>query len=115
MEDGKVLFCRIFNIHPVVSSAVFALVMDIVAVDRPILRHPIAAAQAPEIGVVIIRCHHTCAVALGAFYLDAGGQGAVGTICKIGFINYSAHAPTHSFYLRPGEQRFFHVRQVFFI
>ena len=67
------LFCLIFNIHPVVSSAVFALVMDIVAVDRPILRHPVAAAQAAEIGVVIIRCHHTYAVALGAFHLDAGG------------------------------------------
>ena len=36
---------------------------------------------------VIIRCHHTCAVALGAFHLDAGGEGAVGTICKVGFIN----------------------------
>lgn len=91
------LLCRIFNIHSVVPAAVFALAMDIITVDRPILRHPVAAAQAPEIGVVIIRCHHTCAVALGAFHLDAGGEGAVGTICKVGFINYSAHASTHSF------------------
>ena len=97
MEDGKVLFCRIFNIHPVVSSAVFALVMDIIAVDRPILRHPVAAAQAAEIGVILIRCHHTRAMALGAFYLDAGGEGAVGTVGELGFINDSAHAPTHSF------------------
>ena len=49
------LLCRIFNIHSVVPAAVFALVMDIITVDRPILRHPVAAAQAPEIGVVIIR------------------------------------------------------------
>ena len=91
MENGKVLFCRIFNIYPVVSSAVFALVMDIVAVDRPILRHPVAAAQAAKIGVILIRCHHTCAVTLGAFHLDAGGEGAVGTVCKVGFIDNSAH------------------------
>ena len=96
-EDGKVLFCLIFNIHPVVSSAVFALVMDIIAVDRPILRHPVAAAQAPEIGVILIRCYNTCAVALGAFHLDASGEGAVGTVGEIGFINDSAHATAHSF------------------
>ena len=91
------LLCRIFNIHSVVPAAVFALVMDIITVDRPILRHPVAAAQAPEIGVIIVRCHHTRAMALGAFYLDAGGEGAVGTVGEIGFINDSAHAPTHSF------------------
>ena len=97
MENGKVLPFLLFNIHPVVSSTVFALVMDIVAVDRPVTRLLMAAAQAPEIGVVIIRCHHTCAVALGAFHLDAGGEGAVSTVGEIGFINDSAHAPTHSF------------------
>ena len=93
MEDGKVLLCRIFNINPIVSAAVFALVMDIVAVDRPVAGLPMSAAQAAEIGVLIIRCHHTCAVALGAFYLNAGGQGVVCTVCKVGFINDSAHAP----------------------
>ena len=93
MENGKVLLCRIFNIHPIVPATVFALVMDIIAVDRPILRHPVAAAQAPEIGVIIVRCHHARAMALGAFYLDDGGEDAVGTVCKIGFINDSAHAP----------------------
>ncbi len=77
------LLCRIFNIHSVVPAAVFALVMDIITVDRPILRHPVAAAQAPEIGVVIIRCHHTCAMALGAFHLNARGQGVVCTVCKV--------------------------------
>ena len=97
MEDGKVLLCRIFNINPIVSAAVFALVMDIVAVDRPVTGLLMAAAQAPEIGVVIIRCHHTCAVALGAFHLNAGGQGVVCTVCKVGFINNSAHAPAHPF------------------
>lgn len=25
------------------------------------------------LGVIIVRCHHTRAMALGAFYLDAGG------------------------------------------
>ena len=97
MEDGKALLCLIFNIHPIVPAAVFALVMDIIAVDRPILRHPVAAAQAAEIGVIIVRCHHTRPMALGAFYLDAGGQGVVGTVGEIGFINNSTHAPTHSF------------------
>ena len=97
MENGKVLLCLIFNLHPVVSAAVFALVMDIVAVDRPVPGLPMAAAQAPEIGVILIRCHHTRAVALGAFHLDAGGQGAVGAVGEIGFINDSAPAPTHSF------------------
>ena len=94
IENGKVLFCCIFNIHSIVPAAVFALVMDIITVDRPILRHPVAAAQAPEIGVVIIRCHHTCAMSLGAFHLNARGQGVVCTVCKVGFINNSAHAPT---------------------
>ena len=42
------LLCRIFNIHSVVPAAVFALVMDIITVDRPILRHPVAAAQPKE-------------------------------------------------------------------
>ena len=97
MENGKVLLFLIFNIHPVVSAAVFALVMDIVAVDRPVAGLLMAAAQAAEIGVVIIRCYHTRAVALGAFHLDAGGQGVVCTVCKVGFINASAHAPSHSF------------------
>ena len=97
MENGKVLLCRIFNIHSVVSAAVFALVMDIVAVDRPVTGLLMAAAQAPEIGVIIVRCHHTRPVALGAFYLNAGGEGIVCTVCKVGFINDSAHAPTHSF------------------
>ena len=97
MENREVLLCLIFNIHPVVPAAVFALVMDIVAVDRPVAGLPMAAAQAAEIGVIIICCHHTCAVALGAFHLDAGGQGVVCTVCKVGFINASAHAPSHSF------------------
>ena len=97
MENGKLLLCLIFNIHPIVSAAVFALVMDIIAVDRPVAGLLMAAAQAAEIGVIIVRCHHTRAMALGAFYLDAGGEGAVCTICKVGFIDHSAHAPTHSF------------------
>ena len=97
MENGKVLPFLIFNIHPVVSAAVFALVMDIVAVDRPVAGFLMAAAQASEIGVVIIRCYHTLAVTLGAFHLNAGGQGVVGTVCKVGFINDLAHATAHSF------------------
>ena len=71
------LLCRIFNINPIVSAAVFALVMDIVAVDRPVAGLPMAAAQAAEIGVGIIRCHHARAVTLGAFHLDARGQCAL--------------------------------------
>ena len=90
------LLCRIFNIHSVVPAAVFALVMDIITVDRPILRHPVAAAQAPEIGVVIIRCHHTCAMALGAFHLNARGQGVVCTVCKEGSSTIRLMRP-HSF------------------
>ena len=43
------------------------------------------------------RCHHTRAMALGTFYLDAGGEGAVGTVGEIGLINDSAHATAHSF------------------
>ena len=97
MENGKVLLCLIFNINPIVSAAVFALVMDIVAVDRPVAGLLMAAAQAPEIGIIIVRCHHTRTMALGAFYLDAGGEGAVGTVGEIGFIDNSAHAPTRSF------------------
>ena len=96
MEDGKVLLCRIFNINPIVSAAVFALVMDIIAVDRPVSCLLMAAAQAAEMGVIRICCHHPRTVALGAFHLDAGGEGAVGTICKIGFVHDSAHAPTRS-------------------
>ena len=97
MENGKVLPFLIFNIHPVVPAAVFALVMDIVAVNRPATGLLMAATQTAEIGVILIRCHHTRAMALGAFYLDTGGEGAVGTVGEIGFINDSAHAPTHSF------------------
>ena len=97
MENGKVLLCRIFNINPIVSAAVFALVMDIVAVDRPVAGLLMAAAQAPEIGIIIVRGHHTRTMALGAFYLDAGGEDAVGTVGEIGFIDNSAHAPTRSF------------------
>ena len=107
MEDGKVLLCLIFNIHPVVPAAVFALVMDIIAVDPPILRYPVAAAQAPETGVVIVRCHHARVVALGAFHLNAGGQGVVCTVCKVGFIDHSAHAPTHSFQFKDRRTAFF--------
>ena len=42
-------------------------------------------------------CFTYSAVTLGAFYLDAGGEGAVGTVGEIGFINDSAHATAHSF------------------
>ena len=97
MEDGKVLPFLIFNIHHVLSDAVFALVMDIVAVDRPVAGLLMAAAQAPEIGIIIVRGHHTRTMALGAFYLDAGGEDAVGTVGEIGFIYNSAHAPKRSF------------------
>ena len=97
MENGKVLFCSIFNIHPVVPAAVFALVMDIIAVDRPVTDFLMTAAQAEEIGVAIIRRYNTRTVALGAFHLDASGEGAVGTVGEIGFINDSAHATAHSF------------------
>ena len=86
MENGKVLPFLIFNIHPVVPAAVFALVMDIVAVNRPVTGLLMAATQTAEIGVILIRCHHTRAVALGAFHLNAGGQGVVCTVCKVGFI-----------------------------
>ena len=99
--------CLIFNIHPIVPAAVFALVMDIIAVDRPVSCLLMAAAQAAEIGVIIVRCHHARAMALGAFYLDDGGEDAVGTVCKIGFINDSAHAPTHSFQFKDRRTAFF--------
>ena len=46
--------CPIFNIHPIVPAAVFALVMDIIAVDRPASGLLMAAAQAAEIGVIIV-------------------------------------------------------------
>ena len=72
--------------------------MDIVAVDRPITGHLMAAAQAAEIGIILIRGHHARAMTLGAFHLNAGGEGVVCTVCKVGFINNSAHAPTHSFH-----------------
>lgn len=93
-EDGKVLLCLIFNIYPIVPAAIPTLVMHIVTVDRSILRHPVAATRAAEIGVILICCHHTCAVALGIFHLDADGEGALGTMGKIGFIDHSAHKPT---------------------
>lgn len=51
-ENRKVLFCLIFNIHPIVPAAVPALVMHIVAVDRPILSHPVAAAETLEIALL---------------------------------------------------------------
>ena len=54
-RNGKVLFCSIFNIHPVVPAAVFALVMDIIAVDRPVTDFLMNAAQAEEIGDVYKR------------------------------------------------------------
>lgn len=97
MENRKVLPFLIFNIYPIVPAAVFALVMDIIAVDRPVTDFLMTAAQTSEIGVVIIRRYNTCTVALGAFHLDAGGEGAVGTVGEIGFINDSAHATAHSF------------------
>ena len=100
MENGKVLLCLIFNIHPIVPAAVFALVMDIIAVDRPIPGLLMAATQAAEIGVIFIRCHHARAMAFGAFHLDAGGEGAVGTVCKVGFINHSAHTLSHFFLVK---------------
>ena len=81
------LLCRIFNIHPVVPAAVFALVMDIITVDRPVTGLPMAAAQAAEIGIILIRGHHARAMTLGAFHLNAGGEGVVCTVCKVGFIN----------------------------
>ncbi len=90
------LLCRIFNIHPIVPAAIPTLVMHIVAVDRSIPSHPVAAAQALEIGVIRICCHHTRAMAFGAYHLDAGGEGAVGTVGEVGFINNSAHAPSRS-------------------
>ena len=104
MKNGKMLLCLVFNIHPIVPAAVFALDMDIIVVDRSILGLLMTASQAAEIGVILIRCHHTRAMALGAFYLDAGGEGAVGTVGEIGFINDSAHAPP--FNSRLGGQRF---------
>lgn len=88
------MLCRIFNINPVVLSAVFTLVMDIIAVDRPRTDCLVTAIQAPEISVIIIRCYNACAVALGTFHLDAGGEGAVNTMGKIRFINNPAHTPT---------------------
>ena len=66
------LLCRIFNIHSVVPAAVFALVMDIITVDRPVTGLPMAAAQAAEIGIILIRGHHARAMTLGAFHLNAG-------------------------------------------
>ena len=80
MKNRKMLPFLLFNIHPVVSSTVFSLVMDIVAVDRPVTGLLIAAAQTSEIGIVIIRCHYTHAVALGAFHLDSGGGAS--TVCE---------------------------------
>ena len=74
MENGKVLFCCIFNIHSIVPAAVFALDMDIITVARPAAGLLMAAAQSAEIGVVIIRCYPARAMALGPFHLDAGGQ-----------------------------------------
>ena len=67
MENGKVLLCLIFNVHPIAPATVPTLVMHIVAVDRPVAGFLMAAAQASEISIFIVRCHNTCAVAFGHF------------------------------------------------
>ena len=91
VEGGKSLFCLIFNIHPVVSAAVFALVMHVITVDHPITGHLVAAAQAAETGFALIRRHHAQTAASGAFHLNPGGKGAVGAVGKIMFIDNSFH------------------------
>lgn len=53
---------------------------------------PLTAEELPH-----LRGHHARAMTLGAFHLNAGGEGVVCTVCKVGFINNSAHTPTRSF------------------
>ena len=86
----------IFNIHSVVSSAFFALVMDIVAVDRPVTGSLITATQASEIGIVLICGYDARLLTFRTFHLDAGGKGVVCTVCKVGSINDSAHTLSRS-------------------
>ena len=58
MENRKTPLCLVLDLHPVVSAAISALIVDIIAVDRAVAGHLMAAAVAAEKGIVPVRRHH---------------------------------------------------------
>ena len=94
MKNREVLFHFIFNINSIISSAIFALIVNIIPINCATSSHLMPTVQTAETGYAIICSYNTKTLAFGTFHLNPSSSGTIG---EIRFINYSAHALVHTF------------------
>lgn len=94
MKNREVLFHFIFNINSIISSAILALIVNIIPINCATSSHLMPTLQTAETGYAIICSYNTKTLAFGTFHLNASSSGTIG---EIRFINYSAHALVHTF------------------
>ena len=94
MKNREVLFHFIFNINSIISSAILALIVNIIPINCATSSHLMPTVQTAETGYAIICSYNTKTLAFGTFHLNPSSSGTIG---EIRFINYSAHALVHTF------------------
>ena len=95
MKNRKVLLCWIFDIHPVISPTILALVMDIITIYGTFFLCLITTVGTFKIGTFLVSSYNTHAMAFGTLYLYAYGKSAICTMGKIRFVFDSFHGFSH--------------------
>ena len=87
----------VFNIYSIISATIYALVMNIVAINCAIITFLMIATCTLKIDIIAICDYHPHTLAFRTFDLYPGFHGTIYTILKIGFINCAAHSLPNSF------------------
>ena len=95
MKSGKVLLCCFFNIHPIVSPTVLALVMDIITIYCSFFLCLITTVGTFKISTSLVSSYDTHTMTFWSLYLYTCSKSTIYAMGKIRFVYDSFHGFLH--------------------
>ena len=95
MKSGKVLLCCFFNIHPIVSPTVLALVMDIITIYCSFFLCLITTVGTFKISTSLVSSYDTHTITFRTLYLYTCSKSTIYAMGKIRFVFDSFHGFLH--------------------
>ena len=95
MKSGKVLLCCFFNIHPIVSPTVLALVMDIITIYCSFFLCLITTVGTFKISTFLVSSYDTHTMTFWTLYLYTCSKSTIYAMGKIRFVFDSFHGFLH--------------------
>ena len=95
MKSGKVLLCCFFNIHPIVSPTVLALVMDIITIYCSFFLCLITTVGTLKISTSLVSSYDTHTMTFWTLYLYTCSKSTIYAMGKISFVFDSFHGFLH--------------------